>query len=252
MSEKRIVTLPFFPGFYNSLLSSAMDQYEEQEAEYRAEQEASEEYYPDTYHPEHLRISKDEYASIYFGCCDYQRVYLKVAQFWVKAFDWWCEKNLKTPEKSFTWESMVSPREYNFVTDRVFAYVPEEVIEELFARSAKEEHKTLAQVIKDNFTSYDGFMSYYSNELEVWLEKPLKEWDYNELGTLVSANIIACEEFENRAEFSLALYCQTFSGNGEENEALDAGMDLPKFEEKVKELRSRKAEEHESAKEASL
>ena len=330
--------LPFFPGFYESMLSSAIDSHEEQEAEYMAEKENSQQYEPETYQPEHLRISAQEYASLFFDCCRYSPVYHKIAQFWVEAFDLWCKNNLGTPEGSFTFEQMVSPREYNFTTDVVYAYVPEAVIQSLFEKSAKDGrvafthigfseyhgkrhvyagcfetqasgpveevvayletlkgqipteeesllwqgsngwwysggearsliageiaalldgthsslnmdegingHKTLESVIKANFTSYDGFSSFYPNDLETWLEKPLSEWDYNELGTLLGAVMQLCEYFEDNDQFRWQLYESIFSGNGEEDEAWSAGMDWPKFEEKVKELRAEKLEEH--------
>lgn len=241
-----LMVLPFFPGFYESILSHAFDHYEEMEAENMAEQESSQKYYPETYQPEHLRISAAEYCELFFECTDYHKTYLKVSQFWCEAFDNWCRVNIGTPADSFVWESMVSPREYNFTTDRVFAWVPTSVVELLFERSNAEEHKVLAQVIKDNFTSYDGFSSFYSNDLESWLEKPLDEWDHNEIGTLVSAAIIASEGFENRADFSMALYELTFSGNGEEDEAW--AVDWAKFEEKKAELRASKSEEQQTTK----
>ena len=243
---RSIVLLPFFPGFYESMLSSAIDNAEEQAADYDAEKEASEEYYPETYQPEHLRITKDEFALIYFHCTNYQATYLKVAQFWVEAFDLWCKENLGTPEKSFTFESMHSPREYNFTTNWVFAHVPVSVLETMFAMSAANKHEVLAQTIKNTFTSYDGFSSFYSNALEVWLEKPLGEWDHNELGTLVAAAIIASDEWKDRGEFSMALYESVFSGNGEEDEA--RAVDWDKYEAKAKALRAKKLEEHNAEK----
>lgn len=249
---KFLATLPFFEGFYNSSLSGAVDSYEEREAEWMSEKECSQEHEPDTYQPEHLRISASEYCELFFECCNYRNVYLKVAQFWVEAFDLWCKENLGTPEKSFVWESMSSPREYNFTTDRVFAHVPEGVVRMLFDRSAKDGHKVLAQVIKDTFTSYDGFMSFYSNSIEAWLEKPLEKWDHNEVGTLIAAAIKASGECHSRGEFcrakfSMELYEATFSGNNEEGDAFDAGMDWEKFERLKAELRDKKAEEAQSA-----
>jgi|688.fasta_scaffold00471_49 hypothetical protein len=259
MAGFRVVRLPFFPGFYESMLSGAMDSYGEREAEYMADREipvqkmepqtlvlSAEDGENPEWQPAHLRISASEYSELFYDCCNYQLVYHKIAQFWVEAFDWWCKENIGTPEKSFLWESMTSPREYNFTTDVVYAYVPEAVLESLFAKSAAEGHKTLAQVIKDSFTSYDGFISFYSNDIETWLEKGFAEWDYNELGSLVAAAIIGCEEFESRGDFSMTIYEILFSGNNEDGEAFDAGMDWPKFEEKVKELRAEKAAEHEN------
>jgi hypothetical protein len=256
----RVVRLPFFPGFYESDLSRAMNSHEEREAEYMAEKEiptlreerealvlSSEPEEPHDWQPEHLRITASEYCELFFDCCDYGAVYEKVAHFWVEAFDLWCKNNLGTPEGSFTFEAMVSPREYNFTTDVVYAYVPEAVIRSLFEKSKADEHKQLEKVIKASFTSYDGFISFYPNDLEAWLEKPLSEWDYNELGTLLGAVMQLCEDFEDNDKFRDQLYEYIFSGNGEEDEAWDAGMDWPKFEEKVKELRAEKAAEHEEA-----
>ncbi len=233
-----LARLLFFPGFYESILSSAMDRHQEMEAYNMAEREASEEYYPEDYQPEHLRISAAEYCQLFLDCTDYQKTHIKLSQFWCEAFDYWCKDNLGTPAKSFEWESMTSPREYNFETDRVFAWVPTSVVELLFERSKAAEHKVLAKVIKDTFTSYDGFISFYSNDLDKWLENPLSEWDHNELGTLISAAIIANEEYRDRNHFIDALYELTFPGNGEEDEAWD--MDWPKFEEKKAELRAEK------------
>ncbi len=258
MAGFQVVRLPFFQGMHESILSHAVDDYEEREAEYMADREiprqriepgtlvlAAEDGENPEWQPEHLRISASEYCELFFDCCCYSKVFLKIAQFWVEAFDWWCHENLKTPEKSFLWESMTSPREYNFTTDVAYAYVSEEVLESFFAKSAAEEHKTLAQVIRDSFASYDGFISFYPNDVETWLEKGFAEWDYNELGTLVAAAITANDEFESRGDFEMALYYSIFSGNNEDGEAFDAGMDWPKFEEKVKELRAQKAAEHE-------
>lgn len=252
-----LVCLPYFSGFYESDLSGAIDREEEMDAENYAEREIP---YPRSepktltltgepeeehdWKPEHLRIDKDEYAEIFFNHTDYQKVYLRVAQFWVDAFDCWCREFLGTPEKSFAFESMHSPREYNFTTDRVFAWVPVKVIEDLFARSAKEEHKTLDECIRESFTSRSGFFSFYSNDLETWLAKPLAEWDYNEMMTLVRAAIMSCEEFEDRSHFCWALYEYCFSGNNEEGEALDSGRDWSKIEQAIADLRVKKLEEH--------
>ena len=254
-----VACLPFFPGMYESILSSAIDEHETREAEYMAEREIpvprkepepfqlTNEESEQGWYPEHLRITASEYSELFFKLTDYQKVHLQLAQMWVESFDWWCKENIGTPEKSFIWESMTSPREYNFATDRAFAYVPTSVVEMLFERSAKEEHKTLAEVIKDTFTSYSGFISFYSNDLDEWLAKPLEDWDYNEIGTLIAASIKASDEYSSRADFSWAIYEILFSGNGEEERAIDAGMDWPKFEEKVKELRVKKLAEHEAS-----
>lgn len=62
---RKVAYLPFFPGFYESILSAAIDHHEEREAEYMEEKECSE-HYPETLQPEHLRISASEYATLFF------------------------------------------------------------------------------------------------------------------------------------------------------------------------------------------
>ena len=259
--DRYVVNLPFFPGMYESALSGALNDAEERDAEYYAEKEipwareepepfalSSEEDPNPEWKPAHLRISKDEYANIFYECTDYAASYREVAKCWVEAFDAWCKRHLGTPEKSFVHESMDSPKEYNFTTNRVFALVPRAVIESLFEKSKAEDHKTLARVIKDTYTSYDGFMSFYSNELDEWLENPLEDWDHNELQTLVAAAISRHEEWkggkcrrEEIGNLQGTLYEHTFSGNGED----DRVVDWEKFEKKVSELRAKKSEETE-------
>lgn len=226
--------MPFFPGFYSSMLSHAVDSAEEQDAEYYAQQQEG---------PGYLTAS--EYMSIIYDCTDYKKTYQNMARMWVEGFDAWCHENLETPEKSFVMESMVSPREYNFTTDRVFADVPNAVLELLFARSEANGHKALAKVIRDTFTSYDGFMSSYSNTLEVWLKKPLAEWDHNELDALVEAMIALSKGWkgsdytrEEVGAFQYEVYDTAFSTS----EDMARVWDHERFDQKVAELKATKAE----------
>lgn len=239
-TQTTVATLPFFPGFYESMLSGAIDNWEEREADYMVEKQCSQEYHPETYQPEHLRLTAREFGDLLYKFADYRHAYLKIAQWWVKAFDYWFHQEVGTPEGSFIWESMQSPREYNFTTDRVFATIPMSVVQSLFDKSAANDHESLSKVIKASFTSYDGFMSFYSNDIEDWLEKPLAEWDYNEVGTLVGAVALIEEPDIDRIRW--ALYEGVFSGNNEEGEALN--IDWVKFEAAVEKIRESKASQH--------
>ncbi len=237
--SKREVVLPF-PGFYNSIYSSAIDFAEENEAEFAAEREADARHYPETFQAdERLRLTAADFAELCFEHCDYGKVYHKVAQFYVEAFDGWAHDELELPANSFAFVILDSPREYNFTTDRVFATVSEEAIAALFACSAAEGHAALAEVIRERFTSRDGFIPFYDDELESWLEKPLAEWDHNELGTLLRACIQLVDAGD---DFEMELYERTFSGNGEEDEARDAGMDWPAYEAALAGLRETKSD----------
>ncbi len=235
---KCLLVLPFFPGFYNSLLSGGVDDNEKQDAEAYAERECSQQHNPEHYQPEHLRISADEYEALLFDCVDYKATYLSVAKAWLSAFNEWMHEHVGTPEDAFVWESMTSPREYNFGTDRVFAETTPAVMKMLFEKSASEKHETLAKVLRETYTSGPGFISGYSNELQDWLDKPLLEWDHNEISALVEAIVTTNNEFDSRGEFSMKLYYRVFDGSSDTELLADWG----KFKQKTLELRAVKAE----------
>ena len=83
--------------------------------------------------------------------------------------------------------ALQSPKYYNFSTDRIFARIDFDAVQQIFDAV---QHATLEAVIKSRFTSYDGFISHYSNQLDAWLDKPLAQWDCNEIETLLQAAII--------------------------------------------------------------
>lgn len=85
---------------------------------------------------------------------------------------------------SLTFVDLTSPREYNFGTDRIFAKISLEDVQKLLDVVDQEKLSTL---IEDRFTDRSGFFSFYPNEIEEWMEKPIEEWDHNEVGTLLQA-----------------------------------------------------------------
>lgn len=88
---------------------------------------------------------------------------------------------------------MTSPREYNFSTDHIYCKISKADVKKI---SSVLNSDTLREIIKKRFTSRSGFMSFYSNSLDEWNEKPVSEWDYNELGTLLDAWIIENNSLE--------------------------------------------------------
>jgi hypothetical protein len=87
--------------------------------------------------------------------------------------------------QSLEFEKLVSPREYNFTTDRIFAYISPEDVQRLWDTVSMD---ILKLKIKERFTSRSGFASSYSNDIENW-RKPLNTWDHNELETLILAHM---------------------------------------------------------------
>ena len=270
MADKLLINLPF-EGFYNSRYSDGIDREEEQWCEWRAT-ELNDSDDDEMRHPEELRFDAGELAEMLFDCTDYYAAYEAVAKEYVSTFDaiagdiiglsvpdvreswdWQTDGTYTTTDVpydrasvSLEFESMTSPRFYNFETDRIFAFIPAETVEKLFTISAEDNHETLARVLMERFTDRSGFHSFYSNELSTWLEKPLRDWDHNELGSLLIAAIqVRDPSTGDRGDESLdwRVYEAFDSGNGEFYDAWSNAVDWPKFETMREERRALKLAE---------
>ena len=158
IQNKLEVALPFFQGFYHTELEDLMDREIEQEAEFNGKEV---EYLYDIY--------------------NFQKAMEAISKGWVRAFS----KETGIP---LEYGDLSSPKEYNFTTDRVFAFIPVSEVLKLESLRATEEFKTF---IRECFTSYDGFMSFYDNdpESDKW-QRPVVEWDHNELSALIAAFVL--------------------------------------------------------------
>lgn len=169
MTDKMIINLPF-AGFYHSHYDQELDYCLEREIEYQQEE------------GELHGLELHECYDAYFNACNWDIAHRDIAREYVGFFkDLLAEHGL---EIGLEFESMKSPRFYNFETDRIFAYISEPDANTLFDAVEK---AVLAETIRERFTSRDGFRSFYSNDIAEWLEKPIDEWDHNELGTLLLA-----------------------------------------------------------------
>ena len=166
MKVKTISTIPF-QGFYNSLYSHAID----------SEIENSIDYYYKEY--ELTEAQRDTLANGYLEK-NTGEFYYNVAKDYAEAFIYEIEKETGLTLNA-RFESMESPREYNFQTDRIFIELPETsavaFVNYILANHKEELEKLIAQ----RFTSRDGFWSNYDNTLEAWGNP--SEWDLNQLGT---------------------------------------------------------------------
>ena len=79
-------------------------------------------------------------------------------------------------------ESLESPREYNFSTDRIFVDIPADEVRRMLAAVDPE---TLAQVAKARHATRSGFISFYSPLVGNW--GLVDDWDCNQIGTLIIA-----------------------------------------------------------------
>lgn len=258
-AQTLVVNLPF-DGFYDSLYSSAIDHEESMHIENRV----NESDHDDDEHkfPEPLRLTEDDHGQILYQVTTYGIAYRQLARDYVAAFDYVAGQafGLQTKAKRnrydfdkksmvsetymrdsirATFESMDSPREYNFATDRVYAEIPLAVMRDLLRRSKAEKHVTLSAVIRERFTSRDGFISGYSNDLADWLENPLQDWDHNELGTLLIAAMRAAGQDPDDSSVRHELYDSTVGDEGA-YKAWESAVDWTAYDSKVAESRAEK------------
>ena len=225
MTKALIIQLPF-SGFYESLWSSALDTQEEQFIEYACG-EGDESQFP----PE-LRLDSDVYADALMNATDHRKSELAIVRGYVDAFDSVAKTELGF-SLGLTFETMDSPREYNFKTDRVFAFISPYKVRRLFAMSRRDKHATLATEIKEHCTSYDGFISWYSNTLDAWLAKPVIEWDHNELKILLYACLAI-----NRVDVQKLEYSIYEEWPDSLNSEWEAGVDFAKFDAAIADKRN--------------
>lgn len=114
-----------------------------------------------------------------FDLVDWRAVHYGYAKAYVEGFSQEFEVELDFKE-------VVSPKYYNFETDRLFAVISLQEVERLFRQTNQDIFK---QTIKDRFTSRSGFISYYPNDLSEWPSN-LAEWDVNHVGTLLYAHVM--------------------------------------------------------------
>ncbi len=250
-----VVNLPF-PGFYESPYSDAINREESYYGESLCSGYASD---GETAFPEALRLDESDLAGLLYRVSNYRDAYQQLARDYVESFDAYAGElfGFSVADARTTWrngnkesepyqrdsismvfESMDSPREYNFATDRVYGEMPLAILYLLFRKSRAEGHETLAAVIAERFTSYDGFISGYSRDIGDWLEKPLRDYDHNEAGTLLIAAMRLAGYDESSFEYDL--FEMTCGDSETAYSAWSDCVDWPKFEELRNEARAEK------------
>lgn len=117
---------------------------------------------------------------------DYNWFYTEYHQRVAKACVNPIEDQLKDLDLGITieFQSLYSPREYNFSNDQInVAYTLEKESFQKVLDYLNENKEDFTQHIKDNFSSCSGFISFYSNDVDVWFNEYLKQ-DYEKINTL--------------------------------------------------------------------
>ena len=149
MSMKINIELPFFPGFYESDLENS-------DTPYWAIKEELD-YYRSDYDNPCRELTEDD---LDFNYADYEN---DVREQWIEGF------RERMPEIIVSLENveMTSPKYYNFSTDRLWADIElKDGWEDDVRKFMDENADWLRERIKDDWTSYDGFMSFMSDNFD--------------------------------------------------------------------------------------
>lgn len=105
------------------------------------------------------------------------------------------ETELKAFVTAIELQETGSPREYNFSND--WANVEIEIKVKAIQNFISENKEAFTKYLKDNYTSYDGFSSFESNDYEVWKEETNNFMDFQEsehkLGSILQ---FICDQLE--------------------------------------------------------
>jgi hypothetical protein len=225
-SDRVEVQIPF-SGFYESLYSAEIDRFTESDADHFAGEDKGS-------LAEELRVSADEFSGLLSDALDYKAACLAIAKTYADCFSRRVSKEIQC-KLNLKYVDMTSPAYYNFETDKIFCTIPWGAIKRLYRLHEADGFKVLdAQIIKRH-SSYDGFRSFYSNDLATWQEKGLENWDHNELGTLLVA-AMKLSGWTRDDDLSL-YYMVTDDGCYGE---ISGAMDWPKYEAALAELRAEK------------
>jgi hypothetical protein len=221
-------TIPF-SGFYGSIWDSELDENANRHVEWELDE--SNDYSDEMKQPVELRLDESTLHKILFDVTNYQAASVAVAKGYVDVFRYQLKDEYQLDLKSLKFEVLDSPREYNFSTDRIFCKISLADVKRLFAISMANDHDVLRDTIKGRFTSYDGFISSYSNEVSEFLRKPLRQWDHNEVGTLLLAviEIVMTQAGDDPKDLEMNIYQDYPDGLSQEWES---AVDWKVYEQK--------------------
>lgn len=157
-TETVSIQIPF-DGFYESFAMRAIDSVIDSDLEYLAEK-------GHTTDSTLCRVDFNKFARLY-----------------VDLYQKWLEDN-EGVTVSLEFDELISPRKYNFGTDRIYCKVSDEDLRTLYTRFMADEDGTAQEHIENRFRSRSGFASFYDDFCSDWKTKPFDQWDANELAIL--------------------------------------------------------------------
>lgn len=131
-------------------------------------------------------VSESEYeglCELFADSMDYKKAFTQYAKIYTEEY---CELLYELSEHSFSFEFsvLVSPREYNFATDRIFVKMPFSDLEYVHCYVTNDHLAVWEEFVKSKCTSYDGFISFYPSDQRDWPNN-LEDWEEPQRGLLL-------------------------------------------------------------------
>lgn len=167
------IAIPF-TGFYGSNLEEGVESAVTSEIEYQNEDEPS------------VYLTSDDFD------IDYPEIHDAIAKDYADFFASYVHCITDIPI-ACEFDALVSPRFYNFETDRIFCFVNRSDISKLLNWLSENAGKDyFKDYVRKAFSSYDGFIPYYDNDLSNWGH--IDSWDSVQLSTVLGALVAFWDE----------------------------------------------------------
>ena len=165
--SKTLIELPNFEGFDYSWIDSEFDNIATSESEYFAEEynlsDNKKEEIREDYFSQNFEELKEEICNVY-------------------AQNYFNDIEVETDiELDAQFESLGSQQTWICRLDRFFVEVPTNKAHSLLKWIFNNKYQELEGIVKRRFTSQDGYIPHYSNNLKEWGD--YLEWDHNQIGT---------------------------------------------------------------------
>jgi hypothetical protein len=108
---------------------------------------------------------------------DWRNVFEEYAKEYVKKLAEWMDVSIE-------YEELISPKEYNFMNDRIFAEISRSDFAKILCAVRG---TTLNNKVRQMFTSRSGFISHYPNRISEWGR--ISTWDHNQIGAVLAAYV---------------------------------------------------------------
>jgi hypothetical protein len=153
-------TIPF-SGFYETMHSAWIDDLLERELEYAASDHNA------------TDDQLDFLSDMFTNFANFRAMHLAYARLYTERFNDFLKDECGTSHAQITFDSLHSPKGYNFTTDTITATIPTATLMFMFDKCDK---NILARLADENCSHRDGFISYMDADSTRWGE--VYEWEH--------------------------------------------------------------------------